>query len=144
MTSRQRIDRNADRRRRIEHLGRRRFLRRQACDRNCAKGRADDVIGTNIEIGLDIAVGVASLRLSGHADQCPATGQIGNLHRGLRQGLDHIGHGSEKRVHARVTIHILAQAQPWSHSIASRPPPLRRVGGALVLDGPLNEVDPVG
>ena len=76
---------DADRRTRIQNIQIRHFLGGKRCDRQLAESVADNLIGANIKILLNVPVGVATLCLSGDPGQRSAAGQIGNIDRSPRK-----------------------------------------------------------
>ena len=130
----ERIDRNAERRPGIENFRQFRFLGQNGCNRRCAQRLAHHLVGGDIDILLQIAIGIDAAMPPGDAGQRPIGDEVGKIDRRRRKRLDHGGdRGPVRRVLHRA-IEMRTQGHAFVHGRSPVAPSA----------GPFQSVVPVG
>ncbi len=146
----ERIDRDAKRRPGIEHLRQFRFLGQNGGDRRDAQRTAHHLVGGEIDILLQIAVGIDAALPPGDAGQRPVGDEDGKVDRRSSDRLDHGG----DRGPVRCVLHRAVEMRTQGRALVHWPFPCHRplrghlqsampVGSALVNNTPVCKISEI-
>ena len=123
----ERIDRDAERRRSIENLRQFRLFGQNGCNRRSAQRVAHHLVGGNIDILLQIAIGIDAAMSSGDAGQWSIGNEVGKIDRCHRKRLDHSGdRGPVRRV-----LHRAIEMRTQGHAFVHGRSPVSALCGAI-------------
>ena len=128
-----RIDRDTERCPGIEDFRQLRLLGQNGCNRCCAQRAAHHLVGGDIDILLQIAIGIDAAMSSGDAGQWSIGNEVGKVDRCRRKRLDHGGDRGPVRRVLRRAIEMRTQGHAFVHgrspvSALCGRAPMRRAG----------------
>ena len=123
----ERIDRNTERRSGVENLRQFRFLGQHGRNRRGAERVAHHLVGGNVDILLQIAVGIDPAKPPGNASQRPIGDKVGKADRRHRERLDHGGdRGTVRRI-----LHRAIEMRTQGHAFVHGRSPVSTLSGAF-------------